>query len=246
MKQQRGNILFLILLAVILFAALSYAVTRGERGQVQSVSPERAQTLASQMVQAATLTENSLRRFILSTDLPPGKIDLFKTGFTSNGDVTGCASSTCNLYDPAGGNVTVPMLPAEAFDTAAANCSSNYGPLVDGRPRPRVFIASVNGIGTDLPELVLVTCGVKIEVCRAINYAMGLMKAGDADIANKHGAQASNDYQNYSGNVYPLPVTNAGQFGVDDARVKGQRTFCSYDNPSNNYGNWFYHVLWEQ
>ena len=48
--QQRGNILFLILLAVVLFAALSYAVTSSTQGGGRNASAERMSLDASQII----------------------------------------------------------------------------------------------------------------------------------------------------------------------------------------------------
>lgn len=47
---QRGNVLFLILLAVVLFAALNYAVTSSMSGGGKNASDERYRLLASQLI----------------------------------------------------------------------------------------------------------------------------------------------------------------------------------------------------
>lgn len=241
--RERGNILFIILLVVVLFAALTYAVTNSTRGGSKSVSAERATALAAQMVQSATLVENSLRRLQLSTGLDIDKIDLYAANQTRNGDVDGCTQASCNLFDPAGGNVPVPLTPKDALDTTTT-C-----PTFNGMGMPYFMVVSVANIGaTSKPELALVYCGVKLEVCRAINVSLGLIQPGDADINSPYGTSTSpNDFSAFSGPTNPYTsTTTANKIGSVDARTKGVRTFCSLQNPASTVGNFLFHVLWEQ
>lgn len=63
---QRGNVLFLILIAVALFAALSYAVTSSQRGGGKGISDEKVKTGAASIQQYVSLMRASVQRLMLS------------------------------------------------------------------------------------------------------------------------------------------------------------------------------------
>lgn len=65
-RSQRGNILFLILLAVILFAALSYAVTSSMRGGGNNAAKESAQTEASHILNYFTQIDTAVQRMMMT------------------------------------------------------------------------------------------------------------------------------------------------------------------------------------
>ena len=69
-SSDKGNILFLILLAVMLFAALSYAVTSSVRGGGKNASEENISLFIDQVIQAANLLENNMIRAMLVDGVP--------------------------------------------------------------------------------------------------------------------------------------------------------------------------------
>ena len=112
----RGNILFLILLAVVLFAALSYAVTSSMRGGGKDVSDEQAQTGAAAITQYVSLIRSEVQRLMMVNDCKLSNLDwrddYYKryngsfayAGSASNAPVspkTGCA-----IFTAYGGNIT--------------------------------------------------------------------------------------------------------------------------------------------
>ena len=245
--RERGNILFLILLAVVLFAALSYAVTQSLRGGGKDSSDEQATTLASALIQSAIMTETELKRLALMKDLTPGKIDLYDPNLTRKGNVDGCASSTCNLFDPAGGAASVPLAPQKA--TVRAQCDVSGLCTAGYEAKPFFMIASVDGIGTTAPELLIATSHITEPVCDAVNVLMNLKKKGDSVLDNTHGSDPPH-YKDYGGSIsYPLPTTEANFFGSIEPRIKGARTFCLKNGGHEIAGipvRYFYHVIWEQ
>lgn len=61
-RQSRGNILFLILLAVILFAALTYAVTQSQRGGGGNASKESGEAKAGTLLNLVAYYQSSMDR----------------------------------------------------------------------------------------------------------------------------------------------------------------------------------------
>ncbi len=111
--KQRGNALFLILIAVALFAALSYAVTQSGRGG-GSIDREQASIFASQITQLAGQYENVITRMRLVNGCADTEISF---NYDSNGDSSYTAAdlyhnpnnpsnTSCFVFHPDGGGLT--------------------------------------------------------------------------------------------------------------------------------------------
>ncbi len=124
MSAQRGNILFLILLAVVLFAALSYAVTQGTRGGGNNAAAEKMQSAASEWIQYATLLQNTINRLMLTNDCKDTDISFENNTVTTY--VNASAPARCKLFDPAGGGLPFKTIPSDWLNTSYAG-SYDYG-----------------------------------------------------------------------------------------------------------------------
>lgn len=190
MNPQRGNALFLILIAVALFAALSYTITQSARGG-GSVSNQQDYIYAAQIVQIGadlkagvlTMTLNGTSATSIVTNTPSG------AKYAGNGSLNGyadfCTSGVTCLFAPEGGGVTVPIAPRNAFLLSAAwatwiphyfaGTGSFNGVWIDGlMPGAGSPDVGIQGIGTaaydDLVEIYPLTHGV----CATINKGLGI------------------------------------------------------------------------
>ena len=74
MHDQKGNVLFLILIAVVLFAAISYAVTQSSRSG-GSINKETALIQAAEIVQKANQIRVAIQRMKISNGCDETEID---------------------------------------------------------------------------------------------------------------------------------------------------------------------------
>ncbi len=96
---EKGNILFLILLAVILFAALSYAVTQSLRGGGQDASNEKNIVKGAQIMQYPVGIRAAILRMIVGgTNVNTLNFDP-PSQFASMSD----AQKALNVFHPTGG-----------------------------------------------------------------------------------------------------------------------------------------------
>lgn len=95
---------------MFLFAALSYAFTSNEKGQVKDISDERARLIAGQILQTANLLENTLLR--IRTTGACSDIQVSFENQVSSGYANANAPSDkhCHAFDPAGGGMIWPDL----------------------------------------------------------------------------------------------------------------------------------------
>ena len=161
MKRQRGNILFLILLAVVLFATLSYAVTQSTRGGGNNASKESAQAQAADIMNRMALLETTVSRLRLTGGCKDTEIQLASTNPDTPPD------GHCKVFDPAGGNITISMITPPTTYISTGNTNIIYGGSV-------VYAGS----SANNPSLLAVYPGgagvVKAEICQAINDRMGI------------------------------------------------------------------------
>lgn len=222
---QRGNILFLILLAVVLFAALSYAVTQSTRGGGKNASAETADLAAAQMIQHGSQIENHLMRAMLTDSVPEYGFDLSGTNSMSLTNAT-CTAANCRvLSGGTNGSGPIASLPLPTAAVDINNTNSQY-------VKEWFVIIPVTNVKTPLADVLMVYRGLTQDVCEAINRRMDV----PVNIANKTGL---GDASGYTGTITSIP-TGSSVLGNATIDVRGRTAAC-YNHTT--YGYMFYYVV---
>ncbi len=179
---QSGNILFLILLAVVLFAALSYAITQSTRGGGNSANTEKLQSTAAELINYATLVEQTVSRLRMSGGCTDTQIS-----FLYDSDADGTVETNgqdlyynpnapgdkhCNVFDAAGGGLYVkeklPDIYLQTSGWVVNGTTTGWYNTYGGRP---MFQAG-NATSTTAQDLIFVVPFVSKELCAAMNTAL--------------------------------------------------------------------------
>ena len=175
MNSQRGNALFLILIAVALFAALSYAVTQSGRGG-GTVDKENAMIAAGQITQYPAGLRTAVTRMILTgTAATTIKLD---------------TTATVGVFAPDGGGAVSETPPSGIGNAAAWSYSS-----VSGATGFYVKDVGTNTDGTGFEALASLY-DVSVPVCAQINKGLGLSStiAQTSDTPNPEEGQGQATY----------------------------------------------------
>ena len=161
-EHEHGNILFLVLIAAALFAALSYVVTQSSRSGGDA-EREKARLDAAEILNYATALQSSVGRMII------GGCALGTINFENDYDGTlhvnpnAPADRKCNVFDPPGGGVAAKKPePGWATDSRFYYAGS----------------AALSGVGltcasSNCAELVLVLRGISQALCKQLNELNG-------------------------------------------------------------------------
>lgn len=229
-----GNVLFLILIAVALFAALSYAVTNSSKGGGSSISKDKAKLIASEIVQYAVSVEQAVARMQVISKVPEYGFDFSFSGFSGSAANTTCTNDECKLFHSAGGSIPGKLLPKDAWHQTNTTMQNTW--------QGKVYFAVVNvqDVGSDLPDLVMYYPGVDPSICVALDNLLKISLDGTGDAPFDHPGAGT---VNYSGNLTSFPTVPPGTVLGDTASaIVGERTFCvDFSNSNSNY--FFYHVL---
>lgn len=244
MKHQAGNALFLILIAVALFAALSYAITQSGRGG-SGVDREQAQITAAQIVQKAAEIERAVNKLKIingcSENLLSFWADTNGDGLEDTSDISYNSSTKsngaeCYVFKASEGGAVYSTPPVNALDTSSEG--DNYYGLWYANASNLI-----NGVGSDCADsactdLVFMMPYVKDEVCKAINSQLGLYSMSDPIPQDEDGigiAPFTKAYNYAASRVLYNSVT-----GDPD----GVYTGCYWSNHTPGLAsNVFFHVL---
>lgn len=171
--RQHGNALFLILIAIALFAALSYALTQSSRGGSGSIEREKDVLLAAQIAQNTGILRAAVTRMRVTGGLAPAAIRLHSSAPTSDEPCTE-TDGTC-LFTSEGGGATWPVIPREAYDPVV---------MEEIGPPPIAFSEigtdtsmgnyAFTGVGSAARDGVLILTGLRKGVCEAIDRGLGI------------------------------------------------------------------------
>lgn len=165
---QSGNVLFYILIAVMLLAALAYAVAQGGRGSTNNVSAEKARLFATEILGYGDVVANAAGQLGLR-----GYSDTqisFENSIIAGYENANCTEDACRIFALDGGGVNYMKPNDEWLDTAQSG-QSRYGELyIHGR-------SNVEDVGTGDDDLILFVPYLKKEVCVAVNKLLGIVPA---------------------------------------------------------------------
>lgn len=224
---ERGNILFLILLAVVLFAALSYAVTSSMRGGGKDASSESLKANVAVVQNYGMQVRSALQRMQLIGGYPLWQIDYSKANISSAGANGSCTSTACQLFDQGGGGVTDISLPRIARKTDTAACSGNavtWAPLVWFRN------VAVKGIGVDSKrDLFLLHAGVNRDFYIAANEANGVANPSGEPPVDFQDDDSGCGIVDFGGTLTSdaAIVDSCVEMGVAEPTIAGKQMFCT-------------------
>lgn len=244
----KGNALFLILIAVALFAALSYAVTQSGRGGA-GIDAEQAQIEASQILQYATALKTATDRLKIINGCSKQEFSFENAtvpGYTNAGAPT---DKSCHIFDQNGGGLSLADISEKALDSAYS-AHSLYGyPFFSSRNHV-ASVPALTALGQSKHDLVVYFQFIKKEVCQALNNLLFDTPRTDDPPHDRHQyhlVKFTGDYDTVTGGV-------VGQINTGDFDYTGEYSACfssvdgtvpsSYTPPtphSNEYV--FYHVL---
>jgi hypothetical protein len=115
LKQQKGNVLFLILIAVALFAALSYAVTQSSRSG-SDASRETNVINTSQLTQYPNQVRTAVLRLVIG-GLDPALLQFNNLDETAKGGGFATYSPTKAVFSPLGGSAAHAKIPTKLHVT---------------------------------------------------------------------------------------------------------------------------------
>lgn len=234
-KSEKGNVLFLILIAVALFAALSYVVTQSTRSGGGSTEREQNILSSAQMTQYPTALRTALIRMILAGTA------IENVAFNSGGNFFSIRPEAAYVFSPRGGAAIYQDAPADL--------------LANGTAAPWVFNANneVPGIGLDGAggnDVIAFLPGVSSGVCRQVNEELGINTAGctamQSNVPTVAAANLVNSMVNTSGATHVFPTTDQVDIlgaGCTTGFAR-QASGCFYDTASTRFV--FYSVLLER
>ncbi len=245
--KQAGNALFLILIAVALFAALSYAVTQSGRGG-GNIDREQTALEAAQLIQYITQVQTAVDKMMLlngCTDTTLSVlIDSDEDGVReTNGNDAGYNSSSpsdesCDVFAPNGGGV-IYSKPSNAIRDVSELTSASYdrtGHILFSRGN------AIDGLGTTVSnasatELMLMIPYVTQAFCTEIANNLSLSQANidEADILMPLTVAAG-----FSG-TYSSPTIIGDDAGSQDFR--GEVIQCINETGSSTAGLHFYAAI---
>lgn len=166
-KNERGNVLFLILIAVALFAALSYAVTQSTRSGGGDASNETKLIDVSQLLTTPTVYRSVAQRMILSQGVDGGGIIAIDpnnfSGLTAE-------QRKHDIYHPEGGGMAYPIPPKNMMDP---NYDTNTWALNSENEVKNIGTTTAIPDETSV-ELMVFLPGLKKSVCEGINKKLGI------------------------------------------------------------------------
>jgi len=228
-----GNVLFLILIAVALFAALSYAVTSSSRVGGAGVTKENNRISGAEVIQYATQLEQTVTRLRVINNCSVTQLSFERAPFDGSDTLYLNSNAPgdfgCHIFHPAGG--------AQPYRDMSPSSWRGDGQLFTIHNR-------IDGVGCDQAAdsgcyELLFLIELEEEICLEINKRLNMLNS-DGSLPEDDASMVASSFQGQSTIV---PTGNA----ISDLSAE-QKLFAKYNGCINitvlaHAGPKYYHVL---
>lgn len=238
MKNNSGNILFVILIVVALFAALTFAVNQSNKTGTNNSSRETSTINGAVLAQYTASIRAAIQR--MTTDGKP----LLDVKFNPPSDFASLTPLTAGVFHSTGGGVIYQTAPSALIDIQGSNLtgiwtfSLNYE--VAG-------VGSSSAGSLDGNDLVAFQVGIKKDVCEQINKKLGLPTSPLPSVNDitRSTSMITAPQTYYVDHDYTLPTSEIViGAGPDDLALVGQSEGCYFEDNANSYV--YYSVISER
>jgi hypothetical protein len=227
---QRGSALFMILMAVALFAALAFTFSRGIQQGNDNLSQRQADLAASDILNYAARSERGVN--VMLQKRGRSEVDLNFDGLDGGYTNTFCSSDACKFFSPQGGG-GLPVYPLPRWLDSALSDEDFFGTwYVSARFCIKDVGASSVCTGSDGTDLMMILPYLQERICLRINEKLGI----DAPIPVIAAPGSINAAGQFNGSFSP-----GNQVLWDDASINGRSAGCFFDDSIDGYH--FYQVL---
>jgi len=164
---ETGNVLFYVLIAVALLAALTFAVSESGRGNIKKLSDERARLYATEIIEYGNILANAVAQTRLR-GYTAEQIS-FENNTIAGYTNANCTDDICKIFHPSGGGVNYMSPPEDANDGSSwfiggDTCIDQIG----------TGTSNCNSLTSVVNELILFLPDVDESVCVQINELLGI------------------------------------------------------------------------
>ncbi len=241
---ESGNALFLILIAVALFAILSYAITQSSSGG-GTVNKEQAMLSASQILQYASNIKTAVQRLRLINGCDDTEINFNNSKISGYNNPNAPADGSCDIFDKTGAGITY-QLPKPSWLDDIGLSHSLYGyyhftgsTCIFHMPNDPTSCWSD---GIDNEELLLSLSFISKDTCLAINEKFDISSVdGEPPEDRGCGVIYTRFTGSYSGNT-SINASNVPAINAFTGKYAGCYKATSECSGTPN-GYHFYYVL---
>ena len=226
---ERGNVLFLILIAVALFAALSYAVTQSTRSGGGDANKETTLVNSSTITQYPASIKTAIVRMLVSNGVTVDQLT-FDAPADFAAELTTPVLEAQNVFHPSGGGASYTEAPASVM-------ANNQPGTWRFNAANQIFNIGQNGAPGN--DIIAFLPGVSKGICDRIHSQLGI-----ATIPTETGILFTTTEEKLAATP-TIPVVAGPVIGTDPGPdpLNGQPQGC-FQQPANTYI--YFHVLVER
>lgn len=179
-QSESGSVIWFILLAVILLAALTISISRSSDTVEQSGDRERARIVASDMMRYAKGLEQAISKMRMN-GMSENQIS-FENSFLSGYENNFCTDTSCRVFHKEGGGQNYRVPPSDWLD-AAYSAEDHYGTILFTGNACVPDVGNYSEGGTceadnSTLELMMIVPFIKKSICLEINRMVDLGTGG--------------------------------------------------------------------